>query len=304
MSDRLEVVGGVSVRFGPVVIRFDAVEPDVRFILRPPHTAFVVPDGVPADCTVTCHLSPPERLSGEPSFAPEEGDWELRRDPRGGDEMTYLALMNDGSRTPRLGIRIAPDFRSAEVRLRPREESDRGIPIDFPLDEYLATRLLGRRGDIPLHACLVAEGEDGFIFAGHSGAGKSTIAALAESAGAEVLSDDRTILEIDGDIVRGWGTPWHGSYKRGNPRSAVVRGVFLLVQDTMNEVRPLSQAAAFGELFVRTVQPTIVSSEVEKLVDSLERIVGMVPMATLHFRPTVEAYLASRKSVATLQPAG
>lgn len=304
MSDRQLVQGPVSVRFGPIVVRFRASDAGARFVLRAPHTAFVVPDEEPADCVATCRLMSPEPLPGAPTFSPAEGDWELRRDASGGDEMTYLARMADGGRLPRLSIRLAPDFRAAEVRLRPREAGDREIPIDFPLDEYLATRLLGRRGEIALHGCLVAEGDEGFVFAGHSGAGKSTMAELAESVGAEVLSDDRTILAVDGDSVRGWGTPWHGSYKRGSPRSVTVRGIFLLVQDRMDEVRAMSRATAFGDLFVRTVQPTTVASEVERTIDAIERIVGVVSVASLHFRPTAAAYLAARKSVATLAPVG
>jgi hypothetical protein len=304
MSDRREVQGGVSVRFGPIVVRFRATDADARFVLRSPHTAFVVPDEEPADCVATCRLTAPEPLPVPPTYAPAEGDWELRRDPAGGDEMTYLAPMPDGLRHPRLSIRLAPDFGTADVRLRPRQPGDREIPIDFPLDEYVATRLLGRRGEIALHGCLVAEGDEGFVFAGHSGAGKSTIAELAESAGAEVLSDDRTILATDGETVRGWGTPWHGSYERGSPRSVTVRGIFLLVQDRMDEVRTMSQATAFAELFVRTVQPTTVAAEVERTVDAVERIVGVVSVASLHFRPTAAAYLTARKSVATLAPVG
>ena len=84
----------------------------------------------------------------------------------------------------------------------------------------------------------------------------------------------------------------------------ILGGIFLLVQDRMDEVREMSQATAFGDLFVRTVQPTTVASEVERTIDAIERIVGVVSVASLHFRPTAAAYLTARKSVATLAPVG
>jgi ABC-type glutathione transport system ATPase component len=197
-------------------------------------------------------------------------------------------------------VRFAPDYRVAEAWLRPRGEDDRTIPVDFPLDEYVATRLLGRRGALAVHACAVAEGDDALVFVGHSGAGKSTIAELAESAGAEVLSDDRTIIAVDRDGARAWGTPWHGSYRRGLPRSARVRGIFLLVQDTVDAVRPLHAATAFAELFVRTVQPTVEPAEVRRVVDALTSLVGMVSVSSLHFRPSATAYRVARASALAL----
>jgi hypothetical protein len=60
----------------------------------------------------------------------------------------------------------------------------------------------------------------------------------------------------------------------------------------------LSAAAAFAELFVRTIQPTIDSGEVTLLVDALLDVVARVPVSTLHFRPEPAAYVLARDSVA------
>lgn len=303
MRASVERAERVSVRYGPVILRFESAEPATRFLLRAPHDAFIVSDEETPSCVVRCRMAaPPPRTTGA-AFAPPEGDWELRHCDDGGDEITYVSVTPDVPRVPTQRIRFAAGFGTADVWVRPRGENDRTIAIDFPMDEYLATRLLGRRGALALHACAVAEGDDAFVFAGHSGAGKSTIAELAESAGAEVLSDDRTILAVEEEGVRAWGTPWHGSYRRGAPRSARVRGIFLLVQDRDDAVRPLHAATAFAELFVRTVQPTVEGEEVRRVIDSLSQIVGMVPVSSLHFRPTAAAYRIARASVESLASA-
>ncbi len=300
MRRSLEVPRRVSVRYGPLVLRFETDEPGTRFVLRAPHDAFIVPDEHEPDCVVRCRRETPVPSSSPAEFAPDERDWELRRVPGGGDEVTYLGVTPESDSTPTLRVRFAPDYRSADASLRPRGVDDRTIPVDFPLDEYVATRLLGRRGVLALHACAVAEGDDALVFVGHSGAGKSTIAELAESAGAEVLSDDRTIVAAEPDGARAWGTPWHGSYRRGLPHSARVRGIFLLVQDVVDEVRPLHPASAFAELFVRTVQPSVEPAEVRRSVDALTSLVGMVSVSSLHFRPTAAAYRVARASALAL----
>jgi energy-coupling factor transporter ATP-binding protein EcfA2 len=147
-----------------------------------------------------------------------------------------------------------------------------------------------------LHATTLLADGGAYVFCGHSGAGKSTMAEQAESTGAEVLSDDRTILTVDDGVVRAWGTPWHGTYRRGSPRSAPVRGVWMLVQAPEDRIAPLHPAQAYKELFVRLIQPSVSAVEVERTLDALGRLVGAVPVAELHFRPTPEAFRLARAS--------
>lgn len=60
---------------------------------------------------------------------------------------------------------------------------------------------LALRGRPPLHASAVATHAGAVAFAGPSGAGKTTLAAMACAAGAHLLSDDTLALELDGDVI-------------------------------------------------------------------------------------------------------
>src|SRR5262249_20236905 len=84
-----------------------------------------------------------------------------------------------------------------EVALNPRSFAPgRTVdPLEYPLDELLVIHYLARERGLEVHACGVRDADGrGYLFAGQSGAGKSTIARLwlGEPA-ATILSDDRVI---------------------------------------------------------------------------------------------------------------
>jgi hypothetical protein len=59
--------------------------------------------------------------------------------------------------------------------------------------------LLHQRGLMPLHANAVVIEDRAFAFCGHSGAGKSTMAAWFHDRGAPILADDVCVIGFDGD---------------------------------------------------------------------------------------------------------
>jgi hypothetical protein len=128
------------------------------------------------------------------------------------------------------------------------------------------------------------------LFTGHSGAGKSTIAAIAEGAGARVLSDDRSIVTVRDSIPTVWGTPWHGSHRRGSPEALPLTAMFLLVQAGEDRTEQISPARATGELLVRLIHPGSRPPDMERLLDAVAEVAECVPMAALQFRPTVNAF--------------
>lgn len=71
----------------------------------------------------------------------------------------------------------------------------------------LAWRLLDRPGAV-LHAAGIVLDGRAFLLVGPSGAGKSTFAALAREAGAEVLSDDAVLLDLEGGRVVALAAPF------------------------------------------------------------------------------------------------
>lgn len=78
---------------------------------------------------------------------------------------------------------------------------DTPLPIDAPdVALFVLGSVLGflchQRGLLPLHASCVAFKGRVLAFAGHSGAGKSTMATLLLAQGAQLLSDDITVIDV------------------------------------------------------------------------------------------------------------
>lgn len=160
----------------------------------------------------------------------------------------------------------------------------------YPLLEYIVARMLGRHDGLLIHASTAIVEDAAYVFVGHSGAGKSTMASIAEAAGARIPTDDRTIITVADGEVMAWGTPWHGSLTRKSPEGAPIRRIYLLQQSTANRIEPMPAARAAKELFVRLIQPRLDPGEVSETLRLLEVLVARMPVAVLHFRPTRAAF--------------
>jgi hypothetical protein len=276
----------LNVRYGPLSVRFQSADPRVRFLARPPHDRFVV--GCEHSHCVLDWSFDSVRPSTAIEALMEMRSWETRLLPDGREETIFFETP---ARVPMLALTFDSGFQAASVVQTPlRDEKYRVNVGRYPLDEFIAARLLGRHAAVLLHASTAVVADDAYVFAGHSGAGKSTIASIAEQSGAEILSDDRTILTHDGESVRAWGTPWHGSHRRARHGNAQVRGIFLLEKDSVNSVSPLDPSCALKELFVRLVQPRVSKDEVGNNLDVLSSVVQSARIGTLRFRPELEAF--------------
>lgn len=125
-------------------------------------------------------------------------------------------------------------------------------PLDYPLDEMLLSLYWAGRQRAVAHALGVERGGRGYLFLGHSGAGKSTqarlLAALPDLA---VLSDDRVVLERKGGAFGLYGTPWHGELHHALNRRAPLARVFVMQQGKEWRMTRLSPAAAAAEVISR-----------------------------------------------------
>jgi hypothetical protein len=283
----------VTLSLGGKRFRYVA-EDGARLGVAEAYARFRVADDAPADCEIRCRVAEASPRP-EPVVFDSGGTWELRHAGAGVEEVCFYTATGRGGREPLAVLTWDLARRRAGLRRAPQYTADGVIPVGYPVDEYLAARALARDGGLVLHASALADAGGAYVFTGHSGAGKSTIAGLAESLGAQVLSDDRTILACDGHRAVAWGTPWHGSYRRGSPACAPVRAIFLLCRAAQDDVRPIGAARLFKEMLVRLVQPTVDRGELRAAVETAERIAAVVRGAELHFRPTRDAYVLARR---------
>jgi hypothetical protein len=289
-SRRVEYDGAVAMRFGKHTLRYRPAHPGIKLVVAGPRLAFVEPEGIRADVEISCDSGPVTRSVGAATFdAP--GGWEARQLPDGSTEICFIGHLDSTEQwAPWARLHHDSGLTRAEFTLGPREDGGR-IEVGFPTDVYFVARHLARSAGVLLHASAVVLDGAAYLFVGHSGAGKSTTAMHALTVGAEVLSDDRTIVTMEPDgSVRAWGTPWHGSLRRATNLDAPVRGLFVIVQSKEDVVVPIGATRALGETFVRLVHPSPDMSEVALTFDTLERIVTSVPVAELRQRPTADGF--------------
>ncbi|HEV8306525.1 MAG TPA: hypothetical protein VGW35_02560 [Methylomirabilota bacterium] len=158
-------------------------------------------------------------------------------------------------------------------------------PLEFPLEVVLLVGALAHRGGIVVHAAGAIRNGRGFVFAGRSGAGKTTIARLLREAGFDIVGDERVILRLDGDRVRLHGTPWPGDLGVVSARSAPVAALFTLDQARATRATPLSAAGVSRAILPRCRLPVWDRDGMALLLDTIAEIGARLPCYRLAFVP-------------------
>ena len=172
------------------------------------------------------------------------------------------------------------------------------FPLEYPLDELIMTHRLAQGEGVEVHAVgLVDHDGSGYLFLGHSGAGKSTTARMwMPETGVQLLSDDRIVLrKRDGEFWM-YGTPWHGDAGIASPGSARVSSIFVLEQARENSIIRTKPMQAVAELFARSFTPQYLSQGLQFTLEFLEEVALRVPCSTFRFLPDRSAVEAIRRA--------
>ncbi len=170
--------------------------------------------------------------------------------------------------------------------------AEQALPAVERVLSYILMQALPRRGDaLLLHAAGIVIGGRGYVFAGPSAAGKTTVAGLAGSRG-EVLCDENVVVACDATL--GWqvfSTPFWGhstppeQIRRLNCR-APLHGIYLLKHATAFRRTRLSPAEAVVALLSTEKVAVERPESAEAWLAVAGRLVTAVPVYRLEFRPT------------------
>jgi hypothetical protein len=256
--DTVIAIGGLPIR-----IRVD----DAAFLrmLQERYVGFVVCHGL-ARFEFEIELAPPGLISEEQDVCVrlDSGPWYLDRSD----------------------FHVEWDSSSANGRIR---QTATPYSIDAVL-RIVHTLLLAKEGGFLLHAASAVRNGRAFLFAGVSGAGKTTIASLAPK-DAVLLTDEISYVRKEADGYSACGTPFTGELaKLGENIQAPIAALYLLAKGPRNQIEPLGNAEAVRALLSSILFFAKDSELVQLVFHSACEFVTRVPVYRLAFLPDARVW--------------
>lgn len=173
---------------------------------------------------------------------------------------------------------IDPFQRRAELQLsaaQPLEEMDYFLRMICALVAFEA-------GGLMFHAAGILRRGKAYVFYGHSGSGKTTIAHL--SAGEQIISDDLLLIMPSPEGWQAHATPFWNQWHAQPPTvPEPLFGLFRLVKDQRVYLEPVSRAHAVAEM---AGSAPVISADPDRsqaLLQRCQSILDTVPAYRLHF---------------------
>jgi hypothetical protein len=150
--------------------------------------------------------------------------------------------------------------------------------------------ILAEQGGFLLHASSLVRNGRAFLFAGISGAGKTTISRLAPP-DAVLLTDEISYVRRTGTEYRAYGTPFAGELEKpGANVSAPVSAVYLLEKGSENRIGAVEPLAAARSLLRNILFFARDYDLVKRLFDSAVEFVSQVRVSRLVFTPDTRVW--------------
>lgn len=169
-----------------------------------------------------------------------------------------------------------------------------------PFEQIVVIPALARREGFLVHACGAVVDGKAFVFAGHSGDGKTTLSRLLAAEGIELLSDERVAIvrTEDGFVVH--GTPWAGEGEVVSSACFPLGGVFILRKASSHRVVHSATGTLAAEVLARSLVPYYLADDMMRILSLMKRAASAVPFAELEFarEPGLSRLLASFDAVA------
>lgn len=145
---------------------------------------------------------------------------------------------------------------------------------------------------IMLHSSAVAVDGKAYLFSGPCGMGKSTHTRLwCETFGekAIIFNDDKPAIRFVNGVWYAYGTPWCGKNGINVNMEVPLAGICFLKRGEENAIRRLSSVEATFSIISQTVRKFKDPENLDKMLATVEAIVGRIPVYELHNRPEPDA---------------
>jgi len=147
----------------------------------------------------------------------------------------------------------------------------------LPTDQIFLARALAERQGCYLHSAGVIYRGRGFVFAGHSGAGKSTTVSMIQDL-VTVLCDDRMIVRKHENNWKLHGSWSHGDIAQVSSQSAPLSAILFLVQSKENRLERITDPQAIlHKLLAILIKPLETADWWEKMLNLLTDMSRSIP---------------------------
>lgn len=159
-----------------------------------------------------------------------------------------------------------------------------------PTDQIFLSQVLSRRDGCYFHSDGMIINGNGYLFVGHSGAGKSTIATLLKDKG-EILCDDRMIVRKKDDDFKIYGNWSHGTLPIVSASSAHLKAIFFLNQSETNKIESVNKTMEkIKTLISCMVKPLNSDKWWNSSLNLIEDIARTIPCYNLFFNKNGKIY--------------
>jgi hypothetical protein len=170
------------------------------------------------------------------------------------------------------------DYRQAKVSVYDE------LALKHALMNLYSSYLVYHQWGLLVHSSCVIDKGTAHMFAGHSGAGKSTAARL--SSPRELLSDEATVVKITPDQITVFNSPFRSELEgsSGAEASGPLESIYILNQAIQNKRVSLSKSNGFLHLIDKIFYWSHSSEETKKTLGLLQTLAKTVPIYELHFQ--------------------
>ena len=153
----------------------------------------------------------------------------------------------------------------------------------FPTDQIWLGRVLAHRNGCIIHSLGAIRNNHGYLFVGHSDAGKSTMAKMLMK-DAVILCDDRNVIRKMENRYNAYGTWSHGDVPLVSSSSAPLRAIFFLKQSKDSRILAVEEnSTIIRSLLACLIRPLGTDEWWHQSIDFIIDVAKNIPCLTLEF---------------------
>jgi hypothetical protein len=205
---------------------------------------------------------------------------------RNGEELIILFHTHDVYDTfPQRKMVVSRCRKTIDLYVCPSEGARHFHPLQRSLMKIIMTNVFSWGLGVMIHGCGVKDNGKGSIFAGYSGAGKSTMSRIWRNKGFTVLSEDIVALRKSEDTFLMYGTPWVKDFRLSSRETCSVNHIFCIEHAEKNTLTSKQGIAAITMIFPHVLSPLWDNEGMKFAMEVVSELAKRVPCYTLGFVP-------------------